>query len=228
VRIVQLSDIHLEHPTRREADILRQIQALQPDLIVITGDFLNTSFLNNPQSQAELHDWLSNLSAPAGVWAVNGTTDNPDVLRRIFSGTSVTLLDDAVQRVDVGGGQLTLLGVTDVNLDRDGQMLAALLGGLRTDEFSLLLYHNPDLIGSARKRNVDLYLAGHTHGGQVRLPFYGALVTDSAFGKQFEMGLYYQLNTTLYINRGLGMEGSIAPRARLLCPPEIVVIDLQP
>ena len=73
---------------------------------------------------------------------------------------------------------------------------------------------------------VDLQLSGHTHGGQVRLPLYGALLTLSAMGKRFEAGLYRLGEMALYVNRGLGMEGGAAPRVRFLCRPEITVFDL--
>jgi predicted MPP superfamily phosphohydrolase len=96
------------------------------------------------------------------------------------------------------------------------------------DGYSLLLYHSPDLAEAAAEAGVDLYLAGHTHGGQVRLPFYGAIITMSAYGKRFEAGQYRVGATTLYVSRGIGMEGLRLPRVRFLCPPEIVVIDLEP
>jgi predicted MPP superfamily phosphohydrolase len=73
---------------------------------------------------------------------------------------------------------------------------------------------------------VDLYLAGHTHGGQIRLPLFGAVFTASAYGKRYEQGHYSVGDTTLYVSRGIGMEGMGAPRARFLCPPEIVVVNL--
>ena len=74
---------------------------------------------------------------------------------------------------------------------------------------------------------VDGYLAGHTHGGQWRVPGFGALVTSSRFGKRYEAGLYRERRTRLYVSRGLGMEGFGTPRARLFCPPEVVVLDLK-
>ena len=80
----------------------------------------------------------------------------------------------------------------------------------------------------AVETGVDLYLAGHTHGGQLRLPLFGALVTSSDFWKRYEAGRYREGQTTLYVSRGLGMEGLGAPRARFLAPPEIVVWDLHP
>jgi hypothetical protein len=74
---------------------------------------------------------------------------------------------------------------------------------------------------------VDLYLCGHTHGGQVRLPLYGAMLTSSQLGKRYEMGHYQQGRTNLYVSRGVGLEGLGAPRIRFLSPPEITLVTLQ-
>ena len=90
-----------------------------------------------------------------------------------------------------------------------------------------MLYHSPDLIREATRAGIDLYLCGHTHGGQIRFPFIGALVTASKFWKRYEMGHYVEGNTNLYVSRGIGMEGRGAPRARFLCPPEIELFELR-
>jgi predicted MPP superfamily phosphohydrolase len=79
----------------------------------------------------------------------------------------------------------------------------------------------------AARAGVDLFLAGHTHGGQIRLPLIGAVVTSSIYWKRYEMGLYTQGHTWLYVSRGIGMEGLGAPRARFLCPPEIELFELR-
>ena len=91
----------------------------------------------------------------------------------------------------------------------------------------------PDLAPEAAAAGVDLQLSGHTHGGQIRMPVYGALITSSIYGKRFEMG-YYPVESsgrerpmTLYVSRGIGLEGGIAPRARFLSPPEIILWSLQ-
>jgi len=89
-----------------------------------------------------------------------------------------------------------------------------------------LLYHTPDVIEEASASGVDLYFAGHTHGGQIRLPFYGAIVTFSKYGKKYEVGKYIVGATTLYVSRGLGMEGWQLPRIRFLSPPELVLVEL--
>ena len=73
---------------------------------------------------------------------------------------------------------------------------------------------------------MDLYLAGHTHGGQIRLPLYGPMATGSRYGRRYAAGLFQEKDTTLYVSRGLGFEGGGMPRARFLCRPEAVNIEL--
>jgi predicted MPP superfamily phosphohydrolase len=93
---------------------------------------------------------------------------------------------------------------------------------------SIFLYHYPEEVENPALRSADIYLAGHTHGGQVALPFYGALLTLSKFGKKYEAGTYKVGQTTLNVNRGIGMEGGHAPRVRFYARPEITVIDIVP
>ena len=83
-----------------------------------------------------------------------------------------------------------------------------------------------ELQGRDPGQRVDLFLCGHTHGGQVRLPFWGAVITLSKYHKRFESGLYDFEGVPMYVNRGVGCEGGSAPRVRFLCRPEVAVIDL--
>jgi predicted MPP superfamily phosphohydrolase len=128
----------------------------------------------------------------------------------------------------VGNGVLYLAGVKIDRSGHDRTVLSELMQQAPPGAYSILLYHSPDLIEAAAQNGVDLYLAGHTHGGQVRFPFIGAVITLSAYRRKYASGLHTLGPTTLYTSRGLGMEGLHLPRARLLCPPEIVVIDLIP
>ena len=89
-----------------------------------------------------------------------------------------------------------------------------------------MLHHSPDIAPHISDDSIDLQLAGHTHGGQVCLPFFGPLFTGSLYGLKFKSGKYVMNNLVLYITRGLGMEGLSAPRVRFLCPPEIVVWEI--
>jgi len=228
LRIVQLSDTHIEFTTRRERDLIKRIHDLRPDIILLTGDYLNLSYLHDPQSQSDGREFFSQLHAPYGIYAVTGSVDPPAVVSPVFDGLEITFLYDEVRQIDLPQGKIYLLGISNQWLSRDQDILVQLMQPLPDNAYSILLYHTPDLIEIAASNDVNLTLSGHTHGGQIRLPFYGALFTGSIYGKKYEAGRYQVGPTTLYVSRGIGMEGSYAPRARFLCPPEIVVIDLVP
>ncbi len=223
--IVHLSDLHFEHVTRREEDVLAQLDAIQPDLILLTGDYVSDDYVHDPVVLEETQSFLSLLSAPYGVYAVTGATDYPDVVP-IFEELPIRLLQNEVEVLTLPNGDFVLVGVSHLGYNTDRRNLEQLMATVPDDAYTILLYHTPDLIETASAHGIDLYLAGHTHGGQVRLPFYGALVTFSRYGKQYEMGQYQVGETTLYVSRGLGMDGTPLPRVRFLCPPEVVVFEL--
>jgi predicted MPP superfamily phosphohydrolase len=100
------------------------------------------------------------------------------------------------------------------------------LSQMPAETFTVFLYHYPDEIDAVSARGIDLYCAGHTHGGQVSVPLYGALITFSRFDKQYESGYYRKGDTTLYVNRGIGMEGGFAPRVRFWARPEVTVLEI--
>ena len=226
LRILHLTDLHIERITRREVELIQQVNALQPDLILLTGDYANVDYLEDAHTLRDTRTVVGQLSAPYGVYAVIGSVDGPQVMNKVFSGLPVTVLEDRVQKLQIGQQEIDLVGVSYSGRTQDGQTLSALMQHVPKEAYSILLYHTPDLIDVADRLQIDLYLAGHTHGGQVRLPLWGAIITMSAFGKQYESGLYQLNPTTLYVSRGIGMEGLSMPRARFLCPPEMVVIDL--
>lgn len=231
LRILQLSDLHVERLTRREQAVLDQAAAIQPDLIVLTGDYVNVDYASDPATWQETLRLLSQLHAPLGVYAITGTpgVDTKDGVQAMFSGLDIVLLQDQLFHLEIEGQSIYILGVNNTRQRaRDAAALQNLMAQVPAGAYSLLLYHTPDLIETASELDVNLYLAGHTHGGQIRLPFYGALVTLSAYGKQYEMGQYQVGPTTLYISRGIGMEGLGLPRVRFLCPPELVLLELGP
>jgi len=149
-------------------------------------------------------------------------------MHAVFDGLDITLLYDKVTCLPFEGTELCIVGIQSHRhtLDRDKAVLDYLIAQVPEQAYKLLLYHSPDLIEAAAAVDIDLQLSGHTHGGQIRVPFYGAIFTSSTYGKRFEMGRYDVEGTVLYVSRGLGMEGSVAPRARFLCPPEIVVVEI--
>jgi hypothetical protein len=227
LRLLHISDLHVERITARERKLLDLIVRLDPDLIVLTGDYLNLSSVHDPASHREVRDYLAEICerSRGPVYAITGSppVDLRDVVPRIFEGLPITWLLDEVARVTIGGHSMCVAGLRCTReRSRDAPRLRRLLADIPPERFTLLLYHSPDLMPEAVKSGVDLYLCGHTHGGQIRLPLFGALITSSEFWKQYEMGRYEKNGTTLYVSRGLGMEGLGAPRARFLSPPEII------
>ena len=227
IRLLHICDLHIERFGRREESLLRLVWEIAPDMIVLTGDYVSLSNVDDPIAHEHSRQVLSALSAPLGVFAVLGS---PPVDRNSapnFEGLPITLLRDEVAIVNLGGGrQMALLGL-DCSHDQetDAGQLEALVIQAPAGAYRVLLYHSPDLMPVAPQFDIDLYLCGHTHGGQVRLPRYGALITSSQLGKQYEMGHYRTNDTHLYVSRGVGMEGMGAPRIRFLCPPEIVLVS---
>jgi predicted MPP superfamily phosphohydrolase len=231
LRIVQLSDIHVERLSPRDRALPDLVAGLDPDLIVLTGDFLSTSYNDDPRAIDDLRTLLKQLHAPAGIYAIWGTeeVDLPEVLRPVLENLGIVVLEDRALEVKAGGHRLWLMGlVCTRDLAADGETLHRLLDQAPPEASTLLLYHTPDLMPQAAELGVDLYLAGHTHGGQWRVPGFGAILTSSVWRKRYEAGRYREGDTHLYVSRGLGMEGFGAPRARFFCPPEVVAITLFP
>jgi hypothetical protein len=226
LRILQISDLHLEHITSRELAMLEKAKTLTPDLIVMTGDYLNRSFLKDPQTLQETRRLLSQLHAPYGVYAINGNSDKPSIMTSLFDGIdNIRVLDDEIMPIIFQSGTLYLIGGSTIDHNRDYVKIESLMTELPPDVYSVLLYHNPERVDIASASGVDVFLAGHTHGGQVRLPLIGT-VTVSQWVNPFTMGKYQVGPTTLFVSRGLGMQGGIWPRIRLNCPPEMVLVSL--
>jgi len=220
VRIVQLSDLHCERQARLEDKLPEVVAREHPDLIVFTGDAINC-----PQGLAVFKRCATRLSAIAPTFAVEGNHDRRQFRAlNIFDQTGVRELNGQAISIEVAGAKICLLGAS---VDEEWR-LQHILNSLPTDAFNIFIYHFPAAVFDIGSHPVDLLCAGHTHGGQVRLPLYGALITRSKTGKRFEAGLYRFGKTWLYVNRGIGMEGGLAPRVRFLSRPEVTVIELAP
>ena len=168
---------------------------------------------------------MGKLEARLGKFAVRGNIDEgfwPGV--DIFGGTGFVDLDENSIEIDKNGEKIWITGISCDKEDKAGSLLKK----VPDDCFSILLHHYPDLVEDLNGLNVDLYLAGHTHGGQIALPFYGAIITLSKFGKKYESGEYKVGNTILYVNRGLGLAAGFNPKMRFFARPEITVFDLKP
>jgi len=220
LRIVQISDLHCRAKVTIEDGMVKTINSLNPDIIVFTGDSLDTR-----RALPVFRDVMGRLKASIGKYAVTGNDDFA-IARGLdlFRDTGFHLLNKENIRLTKDGEAFFISGLDYMYPDRSREVLGKVPPGF----FSIFLYHKPDLIGDVKGFNVDLYLAGHTHGGQVALPFYGALITLSKYGKKYEAGEYSVNGTTLYVNRGIGTEGKVLLSARFFARPEITVFDIIP
>jgi hypothetical protein len=237
LRVLHLGDLHIERITGRERQLIDLVKTLDVDLILFSGDFLNLSYLRDPAAWEAVRWVMGQLSAPRGVFAVTGSpaVDLPDVVPQLLDGLPLRWLHDERVTVAHNGHAVDIVGLNCTHKPFvDGPRLVSVLEqdreGLRDlrglESFTILLYHTPDLAPEAAEAGIDLQLSGHTHGGQVRLPLYGALITASLYGKAVEAGRRRIGGMTLYVTRGIGMEGKGAPRVRFLCPPEIILWEL--
>lgn len=228
VRIMHLGDLHMERITSRERQLQEIIDSEKPDLILFSGDFLNLSYLHDAEAHAAVREVVSQWQAPGGVWGVSGSpaVDLPDVLPPLLKDLPLIWLQDECRTLIINGQTLNLIGLTCTHRPFDDAPRLEKLMVTQEPHFNILLHHSPDLAPAAARLCVDLQLSGHTHGGQVRLPLVGALFTGSLYGRFFQQGRMQLEHLTLYITRGLGLEGAGAPRVRFLCPPEVTIWEL--
>lgn len=234
LRLLHLGDLHAEiAETSREKQTLAHVRDSAADVIVFSGDFLNLSYLEDQRAWQVARRFLAALQAPLGVFAVSGSpaVDLPEVVPQLLEGMgNIRWLQDEVAVLEHEGQTIHLAGLTCTHKPfEDGPRLSAALAKARRGQaapLTILAYHTPDLAPEAAEAGVDLQLSGHTHGGQVRVPGYGALFAGSLYGKRYEAGRRQESALTLYVIRGIGMEGKGAPRVRFLCPPEICLWEI--
>jgi predicted MPP superfamily phosphohydrolase len=200
-------------------------RTLQPDVILFSGDFLNLSNIHDPVAWEACRSVLKELAAPLGVYAVSGSpaVDQDEVVPRVLEGMPIRWLRDEKVSLEKDGQVMDVIGLTCSHKPFEDEARLKTVAPAPPARFTILLYHSPDLAPEAAEAGADLQLSGHTHGGQVRLPGYGALYAGSLYGKRFECGRYGVGALTLYVTRGIGMEGKGAPRVRFLCSPEIIL-----
>lgn len=222
-RVVQISDIHMDRwMTRvRLAEIVGLINKQKPNLIAITGDFVNYV---SDRLVGDMVACLSGLTPRDATVAVLGNHDywtDPVIVRRIIHESGIINVGNSVYTLHRGGAMLHIAGVDDV-WERQAD-LGRVLDLLPDAGASILLAHEPDFAdASAETGRFDLQISGHSHGGQVIIPFRGPPALPW-YAKKYPVGRYQVGEMIQYTNRGLGM---VAPRVRFNCRPEITVFDL--
>jgi uncharacterized protein len=233
-RIAQLSDFHYDDlfsvvPLRKAVDIVNQ---LQPDLIVLTGDFVSAPVGNSLPGSARraarviepCTQLLTQMRAPSGMLAVLGNHDldtDPAHVAAVLRSHAIPVLRNHSTALEREGKRLWIVGVDDVLVGKPDLDLA--LREIPPDETVVLLAHEPDWADHVAHYPVDLQLSGHSHGGQIRLPFVGVLYLPD-LARKYPWGLRRIGPLSLYTNAGIG---TIRVAIRLNCPPEITLITLR-
>jgi len=221
-KVVQLSDFHLYPYT--EIELVQSAVAianeLKPDLVVLTGDYV----LDLAEAIFDLAPVLSQLNPARGVFAILGNHDywtNAEIIKQGLKEQGIPVLINEGVQISVGRDNLYLAGMDD---GWDGQPdLESALSNWSEGIPTIMLLHEPDFWEFYRSDpRIDLQLSGHSHGGQVRLPGYGAPILPE-YGRKFDQGLYTFNERYLYVNRGIGV---VPPPVRLNCRPEVTEITL--
>ena len=231
VRIAQLSDFHYDDtfsvvPLRKAITLINR---LQPDLILLTGDFVTVpSFSGNRKRAANAIDpcaeLLAEMKAKLGTFACLGNHDaatDPVRIISVLQARQIKTLRNSAEPLEKDGRRLWLAGIDDVI--EGSADLDATLQKIPSDEAVVLMAHEPDFATHVAKYPIDLQLSGHSHGGQVRIPFLGAPVLPELAVK-FPKGLYHMGGLTLYTNVGIG---TVRVPVRFDCPPEITLFTLR-
>jgi predicted MPP superfamily phosphohydrolase len=219
LRIGHLSDLHLGHRYADENSswAVAQMVATQPDLLVITGDFVSFA-----HAIPRLPRLLSPLRAPLGIFAVPGNHDYWEGVNRIqesLAPLGIEFLFNQQRQLDWNGATLTVAGIDDLWYGQPD--LPAALATERPNDFTLLLSHAPDIADEADDFGVDLQLSGHTHGGHLCLPVLGSFALPK-YGQRYAAGYFQLQRTQIYVNRGI----SGLP-IRMGCRPEVALITLK-
>lgn len=234
IRILHISDIQSDRIGRYEREVFRRMQDLHADIIVHTGDLLQplppASFGSELPKLAAL---FRGLSPPLGIYGVYGDVD--EALRRVPADAlgGLRLLENAKTRIQYGNTTIEVFGLANYSSrspEEAKQLIRNWLNTSGPNNLTLLLGHSPDFAVAAQDFPLDLCLAGHTHGGQIRIPIIGPLLTLTKYiPRSWSIGYRKIGKTRLNVSAGIGSEHqSRLPSIRLNCPPEMTLIVIEP
>ena len=221
-RVAFLADLHHGWFISREylSRAISLTNGLQPDLILLGGDYVDS----NSGYIVPVMEELGMLKAPLGVFAVLGNRDirvNRVLASKELERQRIRELTNKGLWIGRNGSNLWLCGLDDSTIGRPD--IAAALKGMPHDAVALAISHNPDVAELLRDSRIGLLFSGHTHGGQVNLPFWGPLFIPSAYGHKYAQGLVQAPHAKVFVTSGVG---AAFPPLRFRCPPEVVLLTL--
>ncbi|MDE2059598.1 MAG: metallophosphoesterase [candidate division NC10 bacterium] len=223
LKVVQVSDIHsglfmTPAQMRLYAEAIRQ---LEPDLFVLTGDFIANSAADLPACIKE----MARVESRYGSFAVLGNHEHwygePEKIIAAFEGAGIAILQNTHRVLETNRGSIAIAGIDDLRVGRPN--LGRALAGLNPAYPTILLSHRPEIFPRAAIRNIALTLSGHYHGGQIKISALGLNISLAHLLSPYPEGLYRLRNSHLYVNRGLGTTGT---PVRVNAPPEITLFHL--
>jgi hypothetical protein len=223
VRVLHLTDLHLQRRYPRLMDrLIAQVQANPPDLLLITGDFVDLR--KNPYPGIpHVKRFLAGLRSRCGIFGIVGNHDDYTVAYELRD-CGVTFLDGKRQVVSIKDAEVELIGLPGAErVDVEPAFLRR-LPARAAGTPRIVLSHHPDNFQKASFLNADLYLTGHTHGGQLCLPGGFPIITHDALPRRLSRGIHHIGRTWLVIGRGIG---STELHVRTFCPPEAIEIRLR-
>jgi uncharacterized protein len=224
----QISDFHVDRDEdlERLAFAVEAINLQKPDLVFLTGDYFSGPDTMHRYLGA-FRDSLKNLRPQSGLFAILGNHDHWSSAERITDAlkrAGADVLANDSRRLSLRNEKLTIVGIDDLWSRRAEPARA--FGDVSSGDSTIVLAHNPDTALYARHLKPGVMLSGHTHGGVVRIPFYGSpLKSILRIGKEFYSGLNRYEDFYIYTNRGLG---TFWLRIRINCPPEVSRFSLTP
>jgi len=226
-KIVHLTDFHSKDFGEREKRVLEILEDINPDFIFITGDFIDHSTKNLDSCQKF---WRELSSQHQGkIFGVLGNhehwIESPDIsaMKSLLEESGISILNNENRKIFRDEKYIYLLGVDDPDSEKDDLPKAMI--NTEKNIPKILLAHSPDIIDNLQGEKVDLILVGHTHGGQVVIPFIRSFWVPTKNRGKYASGLFGINDTILYVNRGVGL-APVLP-IRFNCPPEIAVIELK-
>ncbi len=223
-RVVQVSDFHNAKFGKNNMILVEKIIKLKPDIIVITGDLIDSNDTDIPVA-IELSKQLVQIAPTYYVtgnhenWLVQD--DKQELLEKLVNSGVVNLKNEALD-LKKNDSSICLIGLNDENLS--DETLAKITKNLDQDSYKILLAHEPQHFERYAKSSVDLILSGHAHGGQFRFPIVGGLYApDQGFQPKYSKGLYREGSSSMIVSAGLG---NSVIKVRLLNHPDLVCVDL--
>lgn len=224
-KIVQFSDTHIgfHYTLEQLKEVVDRINRMNPDLILFTGDLVDRP--NAYEWNGKIVEVLKKLQAPHGKYWIYGNHDHggygTDIVKKKMDEGGFQLLQNDHTVIKKEQSSFILAGVDDLMLGKPD--MEKTLQGADSDSFVLLMVHEPDYADEVANYPVDVQLSGHSHGGQVQIPFFGYLVTPP-YAEKYVEGRHTIGNLDLYVSRGLG---TTRLPYRFLCKPEITIHTLK-